>query len=197
VQKLNQQQQVPVHACALPNVPSSARSQYPNFSTIRFHSVAPSTSIHNDKTSNMLAYDDDSRGITSESYRYFTKQQNTMYSNREFHQYNSHTMSKPMSSNNGADIFSTLHNNAPFCQDHNQPCICLTANTPANQGRQFYKCSVMPESEKCGLFQWKDDLPTTSSTATFRNDLKPLSGYIKDIYAENRRIFGHQSFRPG
>jgi hypothetical protein len=190
VQKPNQQQQVPVHACALPNVPLSARSQYPNFSTIRFHSVAPSTSIHNDKTSNMLAYDDDSRGITSESYRYFTKQQNTMYSNREFHQYNSHTMSKPMSSNNGADIFSTLHNNA-------QPCICLTANTPANQGRQFYKCSVMPESEKCGLFQWKDDLPTTSSTATFRNDLKPLSGYIKDIYAENRRIFGHQSFRPG
>jgi hypothetical protein len=197
-QKLNQQQQVPVHAaCALPNVPSSARNQYPNSSTTRSHSVAPSTSIYNYKTSNTLAYEDDSMGVTSESYRYFPKQQNATHTNSEFHQHNSNTMSKPMSSYSGADTFSTLHDNVPFCQAHNQPCICLTANTPANQGRQFYKCSVMPESEKCGFFQWKDDQPTTCSSATFRNDLQPLSGDIKDIYAENRRKFGHHSFRPG
>lgn len=198
-QKLNQQQQHPSHECALPTVPSSARSQYPNPSTARFHSEAPSTSMHSYETRNMLACDDDSLGATSESYRYFPKQQNSTQSISDFHLNKHYTMSKPMSSYSGVETYSTLlHDNVPLCQDHNQPCICLTANTPANKGRQFYKCAVMPESEKCGFFQWKDDQQTpASSSTTFRNDLHMMSGEMKDIYIENRRKFGHHSFRPG
>ena len=33
----------------------------------------------------------------------------------------------------------------------------MTANTPANAGRQFYKCAHPSEGEACLKFQWADE----------------------------------------
>jgi bloom syndrome protein len=60
-------------------------------------------------------------------------------------------------------------------------------------GRQFYKC-CLPEGQQCDFFQWADGI---------EGNLNPplgqygSTGIIKDIWRENRRIFGHHSFRKG
>jgi len=87
----------------------------------------------------------------------------------------------------------------PLCSGHNQPCICLTARTTANQGRQFYKCSL-PEAESCDFFQWKDGIDGNHSNNSYLNDHSTShdsSTNLKDIYIENRRKFGHHTFRAG
>ena len=87
---------------------------------------------------------------------------------------------------------------APLCPGHNLPCRVLTASTATNMGRQFYKCS-MPDDEKCDFFEWADGI---------QGNLNPpddmhyggggvSAGMIKDIFQENRRVFGHHTFRPG
>jgi hypothetical protein len=100
-------------------------------------------------------------------------------------------------------------NNVPLCDGHNLPARLLTANTSANMGRQFYKCSLL-EGENCGFFQWQDGMEgnwnnnssndatntrgggriTSPFTSTTRGD-------IRDMLEANRRVFGHQSFRKG
>ncbi|XP_057482928.1 uncharacterized protein LOC130769711 isoform X1 [Actinidia eriantha] len=35
-------------------------------------------------------------------------------------------------------------------------CILLTANTPKNRGRKFYKCPLREENGGCGFFEWCD-----------------------------------------
>ena len=97
-------------------------------------------------------------------------------------------------SNNESD--STLINQSftggvgsiPLCE-HGIPCRELTANTAQNQGRLFYKCSL-PEADQCKYFEWKDGMEGNSTTVFDSNDMK-------DIFVENRRKFGHHSFRPG
>ena len=81
----------------------------------------------------------------------------------------------------------------PLCPGHSKPCRELTANTSLNQGRIFYKCS-MPEGEQCDFFQWKDGIDGNEIASAGPNY---SSADIKDIERENRRKFGHHSFRPG
>lgn len=84
-------------------------------------------------------------------------------------------------------------NGQVLCTGHNLPCRELTANTALNQGRVFYKCSL-PEGEQCDFFQWKDGVDGNANNVS---TLSYRSNEVKDIYTENRRKFGHRSFRPG
>jgi len=98
---------------------------------------------------------------------------------------------------------SSSSDTTPLCPGHNAPCITLTANTEANTGRQVYKCP-MPENEACDFFEWKDGMESNNIHSNYENDatralslgLSP-SADQKDIYMENRRKFGHHSFRDG
>lgn len=97
--------------------------------------------------------------------------------------------------NNDDVIFSD--GNTPLCPGHSRPCITLTANTSNNMGRQFYKCSL-PEGEKCEFFQWVDGQDNnTSYNPTDYGNTTGRTGTVKNIYSENRRKFGHHSFRAG
>ena len=89
---------------------------------------------------------------------------------------------------------STGGKGAPLCPGHNQPCRILTASTAANVGRQFYKCS-MPDSEQCDFFEWADGMDGNLNEVAA--GFSEGTGKAKDVYAENRRKFGHHSFRPG
>eukprot|EP00957_Ditylum_brightwellii_P073287 5570568-Ditylum_brightwellii.AAC.1 len=59
----------------------------------------------------------------------------------------------------------------------------------------------MPEGEQCDFFQWVDgmegNLNDSMSGGMGGGDGVYGSGELKDIYAESRRKFGHNSFRPG
>ena len=86
---------------------------------------------------------------------------------------------------------------AVVCPGHGVPCLKLTARSSANMGREFYKCAL-PDDQKCDFFQWVDGIqgswnPTVEGGSAVAQTL----GEIKDMSAENRRIFGHQSFRSG
>ena len=86
----------------------------------------------------------------------------------------------------------------PLCPGHSRPCRVLTASTATNMGRQFYKCS-MPDDEKCDFFEWADGVEgnlNASADMDFSGGTSG-TGLIKDIFQENRRKFGHHSFRPG
>lgn len=87
---------------------------------------------------------------------------------------------------------------APLCPGHNLPCRCLTANTSTNMGRQFYKCSL-PEGQSCEFFQWKDGMEGNwnDSYGTGGTNGNTNGGQTLDMHEENRRVFGHRSFRKG
>ncbi len=90
--------------------------------------------------------------------------------------------------------------NIPLCPGHNERCRVCTAGTEANKGRQFYKCN-RPEGEQCDFFEWADgidgNLNALAPVGTgMYGTVGPMSG-TKDIFAENRRKFGHHSFREG
>ena len=93
---------------------------------------------------------------------------------------------------NGAD--STW---VPLCPGHNVPCAMLTANTSANAGRQFYKCSL-PNDQQCDFFQWVDGMEGNRHTSggSYGDSAYDLND-VKDMVSENRRKFGHREFRPG
>lgn len=82
---------------------------------------------------------------------------------------------------------------APLCPGHNLPCRIFTARSAANNGREFFKCSL-PEDQRCDFFQWVDG--AEGSSYQTGGDFA-LTGEVKDIYSENRRKFGHREFRPG
>jgi hypothetical protein len=86
----------------------------------------------------------------------------------------------------------------PPCPGHSLPCRLLTASTSTNLGRQFYKCSL-PEGQSCDFFQWKDGLESNwnSNDTTAGTSSNLDSGEILDMNEENRRVFGHRSFRRG
>lgn len=202
-QGTNQKQQPLAPASSVSKISSIDPIQYPN-SSARFNYGVPTAQRNATTTTGVSSFstrdnqndDEGSMGTTSENYRYYPKQQDWSQNNNEFLQDRSHTNIKSRYSYSGAANLK-LDDTVPLCPGHNQPCICLTANTSANQGRQFYKCAVMPDSEKCDFFQWKDNHPTSSSSFSYGTSSQLMSGEIKDIYAENRRKFGHHSFRPG
>lgn len=93
---------------------------------------------------------------------------------------------------------ASLHeaSNVPVCPTHNQLCRLLTARSEANAGRQFYKCSVTDHQQACDFFQWADGNETNWNNNESR-DWAPPGGDVLDHQVENRRKFGHSSFRPG
>lgn len=48
-------------------------------------------------------------------------------------------------------------NGVPLCPNHSLECLSLTANTPANPGRRFFKCSHQTEADSCLKFVWADE----------------------------------------
>ena len=48
-------------------------------------------------------------------------------------------------------------NGVPLCPSHGLECLSLTANTPSNPGRQFYKCAHPTEADSCLKFVWADE----------------------------------------
>ena len=85
------------------------------------------------------------------------------------------------------------HDQAPLCPGHSLPCRIFTARSTANNGREFFKCAL-PEDQKCDFFQWADGVEGSSYQT---GGGLSLAGEVKDMYAENRRKFGHCEFRPG
>ena len=88
---------------------------------------------------------------------------------------------------------TTSNGAAPSCSGHDLPCVTLTATTATNMGRQFYKCSL-PNDQQCDFFQWADGMETNHQATDYG---APMEQQLKDILSENRRKFGHHSFRPG
>jgi hypothetical protein len=88
----------------------------------------------------------------------------------------------------------------PLCPMHNIPCRLLTARSEANAGRQFYKCALSDQNA-CDFFQWADGQDTSwnhkSTNTTPLKDIVSPAGEILDYGTENRRKFGHSSFRLG
>ena len=85
--------------------------------------------------------------------------------------------------------------NAVLCPGHGLPCRLLTSRSSANNGREFYKCPL-PNDQQCDFFQWADGIEGNWNN-TVEGGSTAVSGDIKDMMAENRRIFGHQHFRSG
>ena len=83
----------------------------------------------------------------------------------------------------------------PSCPGHNEPCRIATAQTEANRGRQFYTCS-RPQGEQCDFFQWVDGIDGNLNGIIMGGSGRN-AGDVKDIFQENRRKFGHHSFREG
>jgi hypothetical protein len=104
--------------------------------------------------------------------------------------------------NNNNTQQNSFHNgndgDHPLCPGHGLPCRLLTANTSLNSGRQFYKCSL-PEGQSCDFFQWKDGEEGNSNSNywTSGNSGSIENGETLDMNQENRRVFGHRSFRRG
>ncbi len=85
---------------------------------------------------------------------------------------------------------------APLCPGHGLPCRLLTANTSINMGREFYKCSL-PEGQSCEFFQWKDGMEGNWNENHGGMGGNMDRGQVLDMHEENRRVFGHRSFRKG
>lgn len=86
---------------------------------------------------------------------------------------------------------------APLCPGHSQPCRLLTASTSANNGRQFYKCSL-PQDQACDFFEWADGMEGNYDDGGGGSGGASATGAeTLDMFRENQRKFGHRSFRPG
>ncbi|KAK9812774.1 hypothetical protein WJX72_003468 [[Myrmecia] bisecta] len=48
-------------------------------------------------------------------------------------------------------------NGIPLCPMHHQECLSKLSNTPANPGRQFFKCAHPSEADQCLRFMWADE----------------------------------------
>ena len=102
--------------------------------------------------------------------------------------------------NTGTSPSMIRHREVPLCLGHNLPCRVLIANTSANAGRQFFKCSLS-EGLQCDFFEWTDGQEGNwncgNELGGFTESSYSNDGQVLDIYQENRRKFGHSSFRPG
>ena len=86
----------------------------------------------------------------------------------------------------------------PLCPGHQQPCRLLIANTAANAGREFYKCSL-PEGQACDFFQWVDGMEGNLNSSCDDGGMlcADSQGETKNFEKENTRKFGFKSFREG
>ena len=89
--------------------------------------------------------------------------------------------------------------NACLCPGHSLPCKVLTARSEANNGREFYKCSLSNEEESCGFVGWVDGMDGNWNDTMNSGSAPaaPLPGDYKDPVFESGHKFGHRCFRPG
>ena len=133
-----------------------------------------------------------------------TSNDNFFNSNDDYNQYNDNGRS---SFGQGGSIFEV--DGLLLCPGHNEPCRVFTSSKANSNGRQFYKCA-RPQGDQCDFFEWADgqgndnnnngygsiDSYFASSNNAGDRQEGPLPG-TKDIFVENRRKFGHHSFRQG
>ena len=127
--------------------------------------------------------------------------------NSDYHQSSLNYQQEQAPHRDESTSFSSFNHSIPesnddgdkvLCPEHGVPCRLLTANTSINFGRQFYKCSL-PEGQSCDFFQWKDGMEgnwnSNSEMTGTSNDYN--TGATLNMNVENRRVFGHRSFRRG
>ena len=175
--------------------PASSTSS--SLSAPRFHNTNNSTSFSDNPVNSRQSYRNSTSSFDNSSH--INGGNNDSFSNMDYQQEQS-----PAYATN--DSFtctsSSLYNSgnandsAPLCPGHNLPCRALTATTAANQGRIFYKCS-QPEGQQCDFFQWEDGMDSNTNNSFAGPEGEYSNGEVKDIFEENRRIFGHHTFRPG
>lgn len=84
---------------------------------------------------------------------------------------------------------------APVCQC-GLPCITLTSRTATNMDRSFYKCPQPKDSgQQCDFFEWADGMGNSASSVIDMSNQD--MGSVKDFTVENKRLFGHNTFREG
>ena len=66
-------------------------------------------------------------------------------------------------SGNNSRSSNSNGNGVPLCPNHGLECLSLTANTAANPGRRFFKCSHQTEADSCLKFAWADEFEDTSA----------------------------------
>lgn len=89
----------------------------------------------------------------------------------------------------------------PNCSGHNLPCRMFTATTGNNNGRAFYKCPLQG-NDRCEFFEWADgnDGNWNDSNDNMTGGIGGLGnseGSVLDVREQNRRKFGHSTFRKG
>lgn len=90
---------------------------------------------------------------------------------------------------------SSTDQDVPLCPGHSRPCRLLTARSAANTGRQFFKCCM---EDECDFFQWADGMEGNwNNDNSAGGSGNTGDGDVLDHRNENRRKFGHSSFRPG
>jgi DEAD/DEAH box helicase/GRF zinc finger len=98
------------------------------------------------------------------------------------------------------DTTSASTNGRPLCSGHNLPCRLFTSNSENNPGRQFYKCPIAQDSQRCDYFEWADGMAgnfNDFSTREPSGEPGPISNRPVDIHEQNLHWFGHRSFREG
>ena len=181
------------------NLNSSKRGMENTFNA---NSSGNDSFMNNNSNNNPSSYHQQHDPYRSESAGYSSFDNNNFSDNREQGS-SSYNVS---STGNEYKQHDTQHNSsyggdnedAPPCPGHNLPCRLFTASTSTNLGRQFYKCSL-PEGESCDFFQWKDGMEGNwnNNDTTMGSSSNLDSGQILDMNEENRRVFGHRSFRRG
>jgi hypothetical protein len=195
-------------AAAPSRVSSDSVTNYSGGYTSRSDSFGKNDSYMGDSnttTTNSLVEGGNSYGVNS-SYATSRHINNTYGNNSQSFSSNYQTSDSNASINNyhpngsGLPPSTSFHDAPIFCPGHNLPCITLTARSEANNGRQFYKCSVPDDDQNCNFFQWADGLEGNwNTTNAGGGDVAPSygPGDLKDALTESRRKFGHRSFRPG
>lgn len=90
---------------------------------------------------------------------------------------------------------SSTDQDVPHCPGHSRPCRLLTARSAANAGRQFFKCCM---EDECDFFQWADGMEGNwNNDNSVGGSGNTGDANVLDHRHENRRKFGHSSFRPG
>ncbi len=185
----------------------SGISHYSHFSTAGSELMEPSAEYEYGATENQNNHN--GSGITNHTYPTSSVDNYTNINsngNNNSLGFDSSFYSNNNASNTSTSIFE--QNGVPLCPGHNEPCRILTSNTSSNQGRQFYKCA-RSQAEQCDYFEWADGEGNQNGNGLhgfgFGSGGSPVSDLVpgskadgtKDIFTENRRKFGHHSFREG
>ncbi len=167
------------------------------------NSSYPNSSSTNNQNNNAASFGNElhqSNTISTSGQGYRSQNNHTTFGQDYDYQNNNSHNNDEQSNINGFGRNGSSNQGAPLCPGHNEPCIILTANTASNPGRKFYKCSL-PDDMKCDFFQWADgiegNLCNNVTSGGHDEGTFQATGNTKDIFTENRRVFGHAGFRPG